>query len=723
MAEKDRVKEKAPKGGTGKGVSASLELWQERLSDSDREFEQEVTKMREREALYAGKKRDLKQFTDSDVERYGGGTKEAPHIRNIIFENIEAQISSSIPQPKVTPRKENDENLAATMEHFLRNELDRLPFEIMNDLAERAVPIHGGVAWHVEWDNEAGTHGTVGDITVSVIHPMQLAPQPGVYTGIQDMDWIIIKQPTTKEAVRRKFGVDIEDEGESEPEIRTGGEQSQADDSVTQYIGYARNDNGGIDRIIWVNDTVLEELDDYQARKAEGKTLEKENIYTEMTTAKGLTIPGETPELDEFGDVRYEFNDPVIPEPPPGMDGLGVSGSDAGFDSPGLDMFGADTGFDRPGHDMFWTDDGFDRMGIPQPVMHPTQIPYYTPDMYPIVLQKSVTVYGQLMGNSDVDIIKDHQETINRMHLKVIERTLTSGSKIVAPNDTKIRYDAKEGDVIRLTDPAHAAFVRNIDLDGNISPAMAYMSHVYEESRQALGVTDSFQGRRDTTATSGKAKEFAAAQTAGRLESKRVMKDAAYADLFELMFKFALAYSDEPRTIVHKNMHGVNEYSTFSRYDFLEMDETGEYWWNDQFLFSCDASAPLASNREAMWQENRMNLQSGAYGNPTELETLILFWSRMEMLHYPFAGLTRKHLEEKLAEQKQAEQQAMMMQGLGGGEMPPGSPPGAPPMPGMMPGMDIPESGYMDGGPQLPAQILEGIERRAMEDAMRAAPY
>ena len=50
------------------------------------------------------------------------------------------------------------------------------------------------------------------------------------------------------------------------------------------------------------------------------------------------------------------------------------------------------------------------------------------------------------------------------------------------------------------------------------------LDKTYEHARQTIGITDSYQGRRDTTAVSGKAKEFAASQSAGRLESKRTMK-------------------------------------------------------------------------------------------------------------------------------------------------------------------------------------------------------
>ena len=57
-----------------------------------------------------------------------------------------------------------------------------------------------------------------------------------------------------------------------------------------------------------------------------------------------------------------------------------------------------------------------------------------------------------------------------------------------------------------------------------------------------------------------------------------------------------------------------------------------------------------------------MNLQTGAFGDPTNLQTLILFWTKMEMLHYPGAGETKSYLEEELQRQQAQQQQMMQMQ-------------------------------------------------------------
>lgn len=671
---------------------AKLDVWQKRLADSDVAWKAQMTKMDRREHLYSGD-RELRALTKGDEGQ------KAPHIRNIVFENIESQVSSAIPSPKVTPRRKEDEALAAKIEHWLRCELDRLPFETINDQAERTVPIQGGVGFLVAWDNRKRTHDTVGEEEVAFLHPKQFAPQPGIYTGIQDMDWFIVRQPTTKENIRRRYDVNVEDEGEQEPQVRGTGDEDTADDAVTMYIGYAKNDRGGIDRYVWVNDIELEDLENYQARRVPvcahcgrvrplpGQVIQNRQAVVETAEQDAVEaeqdiVAAETRKQIAGRALAMQLAQDVAAGLGGGLETLAAEGAAAEpedqqlrYDGEGPCPWCGSTN---------WTtkEQEYEEVTLPianssglvipgaQPeidengrsVMRPTKIPFYRPDAFPVVLQKSVSVYGQLLGNSDVDVIEDQQNTTNRMEKKIIDRLVKAGTRITLPAKATLRTDPVDGERWFLDSPADKAMIDVYQFSGDLQYELTYLATVYEEARQILGITDSFQGRTDPTATSGKAKEFSAAQAAGRLESKRTMKQAAYAQLFELMFKFWLAYSDEPRPISYKDNEGNTVYEEISRYDFLKQDKDGQYYWEDQFLFGCDDSAPLASNREAMWQETRMNLQTGAFGDPSSTETLILFWSKMEELHYPGAGETKKYLEKRLQQEQQRAAQAQQMQ-------------------------------------------------------------
>lgn len=640
---------------------SKLELWQERLEQSKQAYDSEHVLMDHREDLYAGDRR-LKPMSAED--RFLTET-DTPHRRNIVFENIESMVSTAIPMPKVTARHKEDEPRAELIEHMIRNELDRLPIEEINDLAERIVPMQGGCAYLVEWDSTAHSPDHDGEVLLTLLHPRQLAPQPGVY-NVQDMDWIIVRMPTTKDEVRKRYGKSVENETDAEPELRSQ-DQVYAPDAVTVYIGFERSDRGTVNKYVWCNDVELEDIESYQSRHLPvcrncghakpylGETVtpfakrkaEQEQIVSEIAAAalgesiaqgEDVTYTDTAPEeyrggacpycgADDWTEREQEYQPIAVP-----------------IVTATMTIPGATPTFEGA-----------------VPVMHNTMIPYYKPDEFPIIIQKSVSVWGKLFGNSDVDIIEDQQNTINRMEKKIIDRITKAGTRITLPPKTKFQCDPNDQEKIYLESPDLVNYVHTVDFTGNLQYEMAYLAQAYEEARQELGITDSFQGRADTTAKSGIAKQFAAAQSAGRLESRRVMKSYAFSKLFEMIFKFRLAYQDEPLPVSWTDSNGARVYDTFSRYDFLKTDENGDYYWNDQFLFSVDPSDTLANNREQMWQLNRELLATGAFGDPTAQETLILFWTKMEALHFPTAAETKKHLEEQL-KQRQMQMQQMQMQ-------------------------------------------------------------
>jgi len=620
------AKKKKKRQETQEGMT-KLNRWQERLRKNSAAMADEFVLMDKRTALYNG----TREIDKVPGAKSKGKSAQATGVRNIVAELMEAQVDSSFPMPKVTARKQEHEALAKTLEDFLRNETDRLPFELLNDMDERITPIQGGDIFLVEWDSDRHTHETRGELCVTLLHPRQVIFQDGV-NEINDMDFIIIQMGMTKKHVKEKYDVDVEDQGESDPASRGG--QGSADDVVTVNFGYFRNKEGGIGRYTWVNDVELEDLEDYQARKRQkctkcgaDMTGLDECRYCHNRTAE----EEDSSEMELFEDIHTKNG--IIPmmeevdEYPEGAEN-GIL----------MDEFG----------NAFEVE--------PQTVLRPSRIPYYKPDVYPIVIRKNVSSWGKPLGDSDIDKIMDQQNMIKKCDTRIQEKLDKGGSVITRDAKTNVKKTDEQLREVIFKNPAerNSFGVHNLQVDTGQDQAIAEAQ--YEQARRILGITDSFQGRPDRTATSGAAKQIAVAQSAGRLESKRIMKNAMYADLYQVMFKFLLAYSDEPRPVRHKNVDGTTTYSEFNKYDYLAKDAAGEWYWLDDFLFSVDNTSSLAGNREAMWQEIRMNLQTGAFGDPHNIETLIMFWEMMAGQHYPGAAEVKEKLE------MQREQQMVQMQ-------------------------------------------------------------
>ena len=626
-----------------------LKMWQDRLETAREAIMPELNRMGKRESIYDG---DPTIYApDGSVAKKG----KATHVRNVGFELIEAQVESDIPAPKVTAIRQEDEWLADIVENLLRNVMDKLPFERINDEGERISPVQGGHGLLVDW--QAGISGKdwLGDLRVTMMHPRGIIPQANV-SQISDMDWIFLESPATRRQIKEAFGVALEEnENESDPDARRLGDSpDNSGEIVTLVTCYYRNSKGGIGRYRWVNDTVVEDLEDYQVRRVNRcgacgmvgdghrcrycqgtrftvEVEEFEELTEDIVTRNGTTIPATSEQRDEYGQPLVE----------PLTEGEGVLPQLRSVNGPAAVTY--------------------------MPVMAPTRIPYYKPDVYPIVVRKNVSKFGRFMGGSDIDAIADQQNTMNQLSTKIKAKVLGGGSFTTLPETGAQFVTDEDNRVVRVDSPAKMQMIHTFNTQVDIQMDLALRAQIYEEARQTIGITDSMQGRKDPTATSAVAKEFSAQQAAGRLESKRVMKRAMYQDLFEVIFKFFLAYCEEPRWLHKADENGRTEYLVFDRHDFLYQDEAGEWKYNTDFLFSCDSAAPLATDRQALWKEARMNFQQGAMGPVNEITTLLRFWTQMEKLHYPMASDMRSSFEEEMARQQEAAQQqqaaAAAMQG------------------------------------------------------------
>jgi hypothetical protein len=273
------------------------------------------------------------------------------------------------------------------------------------------------------------------------------------------------------------------------------------------------------------------------------------------------------------------------------------------------------------------------------------------------------------MGCSDVDVIQDQQDAVSKYGSKIQEKCLMGGSYLTLPKGGDIEKSDKEYKVIRV-DQSNVGLVKVITTQADISQDVTMLDRNYSYAQSALGITDAYQGKYDASARSGSAKQYSINQAAGRLESKRVMKNAAYAELYEMMFKFALAYSDTPMPISGERSDGSKEYQSFDRYMFLKKDDAGEYYWNDEFKFDTDPTSTIMTNREAMWQQIDMKLQSGAFGAVGDLQTSLLYWTLMEKNGYPNAKTVKDDIQARIDEQKGMVQNEMPAMPSGNGNIP-----------------------------------------------------
>lgn len=549
-------------------MNKKLEHWIDLFTDAKAKRADIDRKFERRNELYAGVAQPIDPKTGRTAKRRTGCK------RNMTFELIETQINNAIPQPKVTPRDEKNVELAEDLEGYLKMETDRLSSEELNDSAERGTLKQGTAFYLVDWDETKSTPVSSGELFVKYYPLNCVYPQPGI-SKIDDAEYIFVIDVVSIKKLKDVYGVDVPDG----PKFRG---------MNTLVTVYYFNKHGNVSKFGWIDNTdiVVFDEEDYECRKVKvckecGEHLRDRDVCPLCGSDKYEYVTLEFETLTE-DIVKGNPNDPnTQPEV------LAKVGS---------------------------------------------KIPYYKIKELPFVLRKNISDDTSLYGISDVDLLEENQISMNKILTKMEENVLKAGSFITKPKGVNIPNTDETLKEITLQDPNQIKAFSVQTVQANMQQDNILQEQFYQMGRDSLGITDSYQGKRDTTAESGKAKQVSAAQAAGRMESKRRMKDAAYADLYRKMFKYLLAYCDEPRTYARMEPNGKYVDGHFSRYEFLDVDKDGNLYYNDRFLFSVDDASTLATNRSAMWQETTNNFVSGTFGNPADPQTIMLYWNMMRGL-------------------------------------------------------------------------------------------
>lgn len=599
--------------------------------------------------MYEKLDQHLKQYKGD--KKIDGSDTEATQVRNITYELVESQVTSYLPSPAVTAKmySEKNERNAKSIETLLSNKRDELPFEKLNDIDERFNPVYGGSVWLVEWDNSITTHNTVGDIKITCVSPPKFTGQPNIFE-VKDMEYCFIQFETTKDEIVRKYGVrpEVADETESD--------ESADDKTATLYICYYKNEKDKVCQYIWSADTQLLDIEDYYARKRyvckkcgkrkeicncehakyELQNEEYEEVDRDIVLSDGGVIPAMSTIIKDGQVVTETQKQQAILE----------NGEVALEDVNGVML------------PMM--------IDVEVPKLEQTKLPFYTPNILPIVIRKNISEEDSLLGQSDCEAIRPQQQAINKVESRIGEKLFGGGVYPIVPEGSNLELDNSIFKKVFKCNQGNQKLFGRLDLQVDISRDIVQSDRLYDQAKRILGISDSYQGQYDASAQSGKAKQIQVQQSAGRLDSKRKMKNAAYAEIDQIIFQYYLAYADEPRPVTYKDAQGRRQNIYFNRYDFIERDEAGEYYYNDEYLFSTDATIDVEKSRELLWQENRANFQQGAYGDPKLPQTQLIFWQNMEKAHYPWAHDNVERIKEEIARQQEIAQYQAQIQGLQG---------------------------------------------------------
>ena len=460
----------------------------------------------------------------------------------------------------------------------------------MNDLDERYTYVFGGSVWYVEWDSTIKKDNANGSVRVHCLSPLDFIPQPGIYE-VENMDYCFLRFTTSREELRRRYGIKEELLSLAECEYSYA-EQISDNDAVTLINAIYKDERGRIGKLIFSGDLILDDLPCYYARW--------DAICEECGESKAYCSCG--------GNTVYEDKyTEVLPE--------GVAKALGGI----------------------------------------TFADYYMPNEIPVIIRRNTRCSPSLYGLSDCERIRPQQQAINKVESRILKKLLRSGVTPVMPEDATITPgNSIFGDIIRMRPGESLENYGKIDTTPDISQDIMEADRLYEHAKRVLGISDALQGTDKAVMESGYARNLKISRAESRLETKKRMKYHAYSALYELIFKHFLAFADEPRILSYKDFVGDIHTASFNRYDFLEM-AADRLVYTDSFLFSVDLNIENDYSREALWQKNLINLETGALGDRSSPQTLLRYWQTQERAHYPFARENVEYFTSLISMQKENE--------------------------------------------------------------------
>lgn len=612
-----------------------FQKWSERFEECYNAYALDM--FDERELLYLGTHKTDKHIgNNSDVS-----SKDANNVRNITYEFIESQINTSLPEPSIKSKRDGWKFAAEMIQKYEKSLVNESKLPQINDENERTTPVQGFSFIEIMWDPDYEHHLHRGEIKYRKLHPKQFIPQIGVF-DIDEMDYFFIVSSVTKPYVLKRYGVDLDNANEQYPEFNTLEYSAKYDSNkrsntlhaskesmkVSEVVCYYKDENGDIGRYVFTENTVLEDIPNLYERKQK-KCSDCGELYAsayeecpKCGSEKHTLVTLESETLDE--DL---YLTPIVY-------------TKRYWEIGANEETGAKTATQS------------DRQFVQERIIPAgTEIPYYKPTRYPIIMRLNTPSEFSFGGQSDVDVLRDQQDAIKKLVSKA-EETVLKGGSIVTMNEKLDWQPTNEVLKVVKGKPDELLGVKVHNIAADYSQNIELSKTMYDFAQSTIGISSSYQGKYDPSAKSGKAKQVQIEQSAGRLASKILNKFDSYKRLYEITFEFALAYYDETRPFISKTSDGKDDWGEFNKYEFLDYDKEGNLYYNTDFAWTTDAGNELPKDKVWLMEQIVAFMQM-------QVLTPIQVFELLESINFPMAteilDQMRKEKDEDAEDIKQAQ--------------------------------------------------------------------
>lgn len=521
-------------------------------------------------------------------------------IRKLAYELVEGKVNANIPAPKMSPRYHSDLVPINITEDLLKHEMDKMLSEQTNDESEHNVLIDSLSWFKVTWNPFDNTHERSGNPIVVACPVDTVYPQPGV-KNYKDLEYIFEVSSMTIAQCLDLYNRNL---------------VSPTQNDIIPVINcYFLNEDRYVGKFTWCEETSTVICNDLEW-----------GIRKRRECTKCYSVVPIADQCPYCGNKHFEYK-PVKKE---------ILTTDLSFI----------TNPYRTGSSL---DEKDDKNVIDEGSNLPagTEIPHYLIRQLPFVPYKRISVPGSFYGVSEVELIIENQDLINKFLNKAERKSARSKTYVTKLKDTRINPDGEEITLVETESPQEGQSIQVKQIVSDITEEITQASVLYDIAKSTVGITDTDQGKNDPSARSGKAKQLQMQASAQRNVSPDVMRNLAYSGVYELIFKNLLAYCDEPRSFVSILPDGTQMEQVWSKYLFLATDKNGDLYYRDDFAWSVDTATKITQDRASMWQLIDNDYINGVMGNQIDpARALLMYWQMKEQYGYPLAKYAISFLKQ-----------------------------------------------------------------------------